>query len=277
MNPGTVTRTFVFAALMLELGVAGAYAQNRQGHVEMTFSGTNVATTINLQANTVTDEMLAAGKGSLGRFTFRELHADGTAPPPAGCTGPSFGVLKGAGVFRFQDGSLLIVTLKDGSGCINPVERVVGPHRQLSDQWRNGPFRECIRGTDDDGHPDARAVQRDQRARAPADYGSVRGNDRHTEARKRRPLGDSSPLATGMVAISGHPATLHGIERSQGSVTIVDAVGRLSSTPECVEQPMATLRGARGACKMFSAYPWLTPVVAPEAGGARHTITGSSH
>ena len=31
MNPGTVTRTFVFAALMLELGVAGAYAQNRQG------------------------------------------------------------------------------------------------------------------------------------------------------------------------------------------------------------------------------------------------------
>ena len=48
----------------------------------------------------------------------------GPLPPPAGCTGPSFGVLKGAGVFRFQDGSLLIVTLKDGSGCINPVERV---------------------------------------------------------------------------------------------------------------------------------------------------------
>jgi hypothetical protein len=120
MNPRTVTRTFVFVALMLDLGVAGAYAQ---GHVEMTFSGTNMATTINLQANTVTDEMLAAGKGSLGRFTFRELHADGTAPPPAGCTGPSFGVLKGAGVFSFQDGSLLIVTLKDGSGCINLVER----------------------------------------------------------------------------------------------------------------------------------------------------------
>ena len=30
-----------------------------------------------------------------------------------------------------------------------------------------------------------------------------------------------------MVAISGHPGSLHGIERSQGSVTIVDAVGRL--------------------------------------------------
>ena len=111
MNPRTVTRTFVFVALMLDLGVAGAYAQDRHGPVKMTFSGTNVATTINLQANTVTDEMHAAGKGSLGRFTFRELHADGIAPqPPAGCTGPYFGVLKGAGVFSFQDGSLLIVT-----------------------------------------------------------------------------------------------------------------------------------------------------------------------
>ena len=122
MNPRTVTRTFVFVALMLDLGVAGAYAQQR--HVKMTFSGTNVATTINLQANTVTDELHAAGKGSLGRFTFRELHADGVAPqPPAGCTGPFFGVLKGAGVFSFQDGSLLIVTVKDGSGCVNLVER----------------------------------------------------------------------------------------------------------------------------------------------------------
>jgi len=123
MNTRTVTRTFVFVALMLALGVAGAYAQQEHGHVKMTFSGTNVATTINLQANTVTDEMHAGGTGSLGRFTFRELHADGTAPPPEGCTGPSFGVLKGAGVFRFQDGSLLIVTVKDGSGCINLVER----------------------------------------------------------------------------------------------------------------------------------------------------------
>jgi hypothetical protein len=124
MNARTVTRTLAFVALMFDLGVARAHAQHRQGHVEMTFSGTSVATTINLQANTVTDEMQAAGKSSLGRFTFRELHADGIAPqPPAGCTGPSFGVLKGAGVFRFEDGSLLIVTLKDGSGCINLVER----------------------------------------------------------------------------------------------------------------------------------------------------------
>ena len=44
----------------------------------------------------------------------------GPAPqPPSGCSGPNFAVVKGAGVFRFQDGSLLIVTIKDGSGCID--------------------------------------------------------------------------------------------------------------------------------------------------------------
>ena len=120
MQTRTITPRLVLVALMLNLGVAGVYAQ--QKHVKMTFSGTNVATTINLQANTVTDETHLAGRGSLGRFTFRELHADGAAPqPPSGCLGPSFAVLKGAGVFTFQDGSLLIVTVLNGAGCINPA------------------------------------------------------------------------------------------------------------------------------------------------------------
>ena len=120
MQTRTVTRKLVLVALMLNPGVAAAHAD--QGQVKMTFSGTNVATTINLQANTVTDETQLAGNGSLGRFTFRELHADGAPPqPPSGCLGPSFGVLKGAGVFRFQDGSLLIVTVVNGSGCVNPA------------------------------------------------------------------------------------------------------------------------------------------------------------
>jgi len=106
-------------ALMLSLGVAGVYAQERP--VKMTFSGTNVATTINLQPNTVTDEHHSAGNGTFGAFTFRELHADvAPAPqPPSGCSGPNFAIVAGAGVFQFQDGSLLIVTVKDGSGCRN--------------------------------------------------------------------------------------------------------------------------------------------------------------
>jgi hypothetical protein len=114
----TVSRTLVLVALVLNLGVASASA--RQKYVKMTFSGTNLATTINLRANTVTDETHLAGRGSLGRFTFRELHADGAAAqPPAGCVGPNFAVLAGAGVFRFHDGSLLVVTVMDGSACIN--------------------------------------------------------------------------------------------------------------------------------------------------------------
>ena len=105
-------------ALMLNLGVAGVYAQERP--VKMKFSGTNVATTINLLTNTVTDEQQSAGDGTFGAFTFRELHADGQSPqPPSGCFGPNFAVFAGAGVFRFQDGSLLIVTVMKGSGCVN--------------------------------------------------------------------------------------------------------------------------------------------------------------
>ena len=113
-------KRLVTAALMLNLGVASVYAQERP--VKMTFSGTNVATTINLQPNTVTDEQHSAGNGTFGSFTFRELHADGAAPqPPSGCSGPNFAVVAGAGVFRFQDGSLLVVTVVDGSGCVNPA------------------------------------------------------------------------------------------------------------------------------------------------------------
>lgn len=105
-------------ALMLNLGVAGLYAQDRP--VKMTFSGTNVATTINLRDNTVTDEQHSAGMGTFGAFTFRELHADAFPPqPPSACPERGFLVVAGAGVFRFQDGSLLIVTITEGWGCLN--------------------------------------------------------------------------------------------------------------------------------------------------------------
>ena len=39
--------------------------------------------------------------------------------PRAVAPARNFAVVAGAGVFRFQDGSLLIVTVMDGSGCIN--------------------------------------------------------------------------------------------------------------------------------------------------------------
>ena len=118
--------------LMLCVLVVGSAIEGRaDGHdvrggiterpVKMRFSGTNVAIPINLQPGTVTDETHLAGNGNLGAFTFRELHADVASPqPPAGCFSTRhFAVVAGTGVFRFQDGSLLVVTVRDGSGCIN--------------------------------------------------------------------------------------------------------------------------------------------------------------
>jgi hypothetical protein len=105
-------------ALMLLLGVPAVYSQ--QNPVKMTYSGSNVATTINLQDRTVTDEELLAGNGALGAFTFRELHADTTSPQPSStCSGPYFPIVTGAGVFRFQDGSLLTVNVTEGAICVD--------------------------------------------------------------------------------------------------------------------------------------------------------------
>ena len=108
-------------ALMLNLGVAGVYAQ--QNPVKMTFSGTVEPSTINLQPGTNTDEVNLAGSGAHGQFTYRELHGDTASPQPSStCSGPThlfFLTVAGGGVFRFQDGSLLTVRITGGSLCID--------------------------------------------------------------------------------------------------------------------------------------------------------------
>ena len=107
--------------LMLNLGVAGVYAQHKP--VKMTFSGTLEASTLSLQPGTNTDAEDLAGNGTLGPFTFRELHADIASPQPSStCSGPThlyFPTVAGAGVFRFQDGSLLTVSITQGAICID--------------------------------------------------------------------------------------------------------------------------------------------------------------
>ena len=110
-------------ALMLNLGVAGVYAQQRA--VKMTFSGTLGPSTLSLQPNTNTDEQNLAGNGTLGPFTFRELHADPTAPQPSSTCSPGnapprlyFPNVAGGGVFRFQDGSLLTVGVTEAGSSI---------------------------------------------------------------------------------------------------------------------------------------------------------------
>jgi hypothetical protein len=107
-------------ALMLNLGVAGVYAQQRP--VSGTFSGTAAASTISLSASAPTSEYQFAGNSSLGPFTFRTVSASvPAAQPPSTCPSPKIAgaTVAGAGVFRFEDGSLLKVHLTQGSDCID--------------------------------------------------------------------------------------------------------------------------------------------------------------
>src|SRR5207244_10528403 len=73
--------------------------------------------------NTSPVEENVAGNGALGPFTFRNVTADETSPPsqpPSTCSGSTHLYLPrvaGAGIFRFQDGSLLNVKLIQGSDC----------------------------------------------------------------------------------------------------------------------------------------------------------------
>jgi hypothetical protein len=110
-------------ALMLNLGVATVYAQ--QHSVKMTYSGTSGASAIDLkQPGAATGEENFAGNGALGAFTFLLISGETTSPqpPPSTCSGPAniyFTRVGGAGVFRFQDGSLLKVNLTQGADCVD--------------------------------------------------------------------------------------------------------------------------------------------------------------
>src|SRR5215467_9396232 len=124
-------------ALMLNLGVAGSYAQ--QQPLKMTLSGSKLATTIDLGPNTRTDEVQLAGNGTLGPFTFRGLRTDATIPQSLGrCgdgSGPILRVVAGGGVFRFQDGSLLTGHDDGGFPLRGFRSRGGPPSRYLSDHW----------------------------------------------------------------------------------------------------------------------------------------------
>jgi hypothetical protein len=109
-------------ALMLNVGLASAYAHERS--LKMTFSGTSAASTVDLQEpNTTNDEDNFTGKGTLGSFTFRNVRAISKSPAASStCSGPNMLYspdLAGAGVFRFEDGSLLNVHLTQGGDCID--------------------------------------------------------------------------------------------------------------------------------------------------------------
>jgi hypothetical protein len=119
----TQMKYIVAMALMLNLGVATVYAQRYP--VKMAYSGTSGASAINLQQpGAQTGEENFAGYGTLGQFTFLLISGETTSPqhPPSTCSGPAniyFTRVGGAGVFRFQDGSLLKVNLTQGADCVD--------------------------------------------------------------------------------------------------------------------------------------------------------------
>ena len=155
----TTMKHIATVALMLNLGVAGVYAQQRP--VKMTFSGTNVATTINLQPNTVTDEQHSAGNGTFGSFTFRELHADWTgSPTPERLLRPQF-----CGCGRRRRISLpgRKFVNRHGQGWVGLYQsrrRERRPYRELSDHRWNRAFRGCVRRSHLYGDHDGGIVQR---------------------------------------------------------------------------------------------------------------------
>jgi hypothetical protein len=144
MKTRTVTCTLFLVALMLNLRVPGIYAQpgrTTDVRVRMTFSGNGAPSPINLnQPNTSTVEENVAGDGTLGPFTFRNVSATATTPYPSStCSGLFFPRLAGAGVLRFQDGSLLKVNLTQGGDCIDLVHMV--GHCTLTFQINGGTGR----------------------------------------------------------------------------------------------------------------------------------------
>jgi hypothetical protein len=124
MRSKTVTNLYLLiTAMFLTMALALPAAGQK---VKMGYSGTSTgASAVNLQQpGTLTVEENFEGTGALGEFTFRLISAETNTPqePPSTCAGPNnifFTRVSGAGVFRFQDGSLLKVSVTQAADCID--------------------------------------------------------------------------------------------------------------------------------------------------------------
>jgi hypothetical protein len=107
--------------VMLSLGVASVYAQ--QIPVNMTFTGNGAPSATDLkQPNSNNVEENVTGNGTLGPFTFRDIRAAAMVPQSSTtCAGTFFPAMAGGGILRFQDGTLLKLSLKEGGDCLDIV------------------------------------------------------------------------------------------------------------------------------------------------------------
>ena len=112
-------------ALMVNLAIASVYAQ--QSPVKMTFSGTGAASPIDLKQRRTQIPPKRISPGTV-RWASLPFEMSGLPQllrkPSSTCAGLYFPSVAGAGVFRFQDGSLLKVTLTQGGDCIDLVQMV---------------------------------------------------------------------------------------------------------------------------------------------------------
>ena len=124
-------------ALMLNLGVASVYAQEKP--VKMELSGT-----------AYNDGYSLAGNGTLGPFTLRAVSTGAAAPQQSStCPSPKLYIptIAGGGVFRFRDGSLLKVHLTEGSDCIDLAAQEALCIRTFQVTGGTGRFEDASGGT----------------------------------------------------------------------------------------------------------------------------------
>ena len=114
-------KRLAIAALMLNFGVAGIYAESLS--VDLMVSGTAANSTVQITPGTPASEYNLAGGGPLDAFTFRVVSSSAASPDfPSTCSGPGkihFAAVAGSGVLRSWDGSLLTVNLTGGGDCID--------------------------------------------------------------------------------------------------------------------------------------------------------------
>ena len=122
----SVLVAFVLVGASPQAGFAQGNGGAQPKRVKMTFSGNGAPSAINLRyPDTMTGEENVAGNGTLGAFTLRNVTVMAAAPsqqPPTTCSGPNhifFERTAGAGIFRFQDGSLLKIALTQGGDYID--------------------------------------------------------------------------------------------------------------------------------------------------------------
>lgn len=114
----------VIVGLIVNLFAATSHAGTQP--VKMSFSGNSANSATSLQQpNASNDQDTFAGDGTLGSFTVTNVRAISNSPGTSSSCSASTQLflteLAGAGVFRFQDGSLLEVNLTEGGDCIDLI------------------------------------------------------------------------------------------------------------------------------------------------------------